>query len=161
MASNTEDSPGEGSPGVVALPPLVYLGFLLAGGIVEFLVPMDNLPQVVQFPLGGVLAVASFLIVLPTMRRFRRAGTPFDVYKQASELITSGPNRFSRNPGYLALALLYAGISIAADSIWMLALLLPTVLVIHFGVILREERHLEALFGSEYLEYKARVRRWI
>lgn len=156
MASDKVDNPG-----VVALPPLVYLAFLLAGGLAEFLAPVDTLPYAVQFPVGGVLAVAAFAIVIPAMRLFRRAGTPFDVYKQASALVTTGPNRFSRNPGYLALTLLHAGISIAVDSIWMLALLLPAVLVIHFGVILREEAHLEALFGSEYVDYKARVRRWI
>ncbi len=41
-------------------------------------------------------------------------------------------------------------------------LLLPVALfVIHRGVIEREERYLERVFGEDYLSYKTRVRRWV
>lgn len=92
---------------------------------------------------------------------FRSARTSFDVRKPTTVLITDGPFRFSRNPGYLALSLLYAGIAVIADSLWVLALLAPALFVMHYGVIAREELYLERKFGSQYLEYKARVRRWL
>jgi protein-S-isoprenylcysteine O-methyltransferase Ste14 len=48
-----------------------------------------------------------------------------------------------------------------ANALWSL-LLLPVVLVLmHFLVILPEERNLEQQFGEEYRAYKARVRRWL
>ena len=48
-----------------------------------------------------------------------------------------------------------------AASNWSLVLLLPTLAVIHFGVIVREERYLEGKFGAAYLSYQAAVRRWL
>jgi protein-S-isoprenylcysteine O-methyltransferase Ste14 len=41
-------------------------------------------------------------------------------------------------------------------------ILLPAVLVVvDWGVIRREERYLEERFGSDYTEYRRRVRRWL
>jgi protein-S-isoprenylcysteine O-methyltransferase Ste14 len=97
----------------------------------------------------------------PVLMRFRRAGTPFDVRKRASALITDGPYRFSRNPSYVALTLLYVGLGVILNNAWVLLLVIPVLLVMHFGVVLREERHLEAVFGEEYVWYKLAVRRWL
>lgn len=97
----------------------------------------------------------------PVLRRFRRAGTPFDVRKPASALITEGPYRFSRNPSYVSLTLLYLGIGILLNNGWILILVAPVFLVMDLWVVRREERHLEAKFGEEFLRYKAAVRRWL
>ncbi len=43
----------------------------------------------------------------------------------------------------------------------MLALAGLAVVVMHYGVILREERYLQRRFGAEYERYKASVRRWL
>jgi protein-S-isoprenylcysteine O-methyltransferase Ste14 len=75
--------------------------------------------------------------------------------------VTDGPYRLTRNPGYLGMTLLYAGIAIAADAVWALAPLPVAIAVIDRGVIAREERYLERTFGAPYTEYKRRVRRWI
>ncbi len=147
--------------GVIALPPLIYLGFLAAGAALEYLVPTDTLPEAVQFPLGIAFSLIGAAIMPFVLPLFRKAGTPFDVRKPATALITGGAFRFSRDPAYLALTLLYAGIAIAADSIWVLGLLIPTVVIMHYGVIRPEERHLESRFGEEYLRYKRAVRRWL
>ena len=58
------------------------------------------------------------------------------------------------------LAVLVAGVAVLADSVFVLAMLYPVLLVIRYGVIAREERYLEEKFGQEYLDYKAVVRRW-
>ncbi|MFI5210728.1 MAG: methyltransferase family protein, partial [Gemmatimonadales bacterium] len=69
--------------------------------------------------------------------------------------------RFSRNPMYVGMTLLYLGIALWANSLWPL-LLLPAVLVVmRRGVIAREEAYLERRFGDEYRSYRARVRRWL
>ncbi len=95
------------------------------------------------------------------LRRFSRAGTTFNVSKPASALITEGPYRFSRNPSYVSLTLLYLGIGILLNNGWILILVAPVFLVMDLWVVRREERHLEARFGEEFLRYKAAVRRWL
>jgi len=95
------------------------------------------------------------------MRTIEKAGTPIRTDRPVERLVTDGPFRYTRNPGYLGLAMLYAGIAVLRNSLWAI-LLLPVVLyVIQREVIGREERYLERTFGEEYLAYKARVRRWV
>jgi protein-S-isoprenylcysteine O-methyltransferase Ste14 len=62
---------------------------------------------------------------------------------------------------YLALALLFAGIGVLADSGWLGLLLVPFLGVLRVGVIAREERYLERKVGGRYRAYRARVRRWL
>ncbi len=63
-------------------------------------------PAVVLIALAG-------LLVAPTVMRFRKADTPFsDFRKPATTLIMDGPYRYSRNPAYLALTLLYLGVGV-------------------------------------------------
>jgi protein-S-isoprenylcysteine O-methyltransferase Ste14 len=89
------------------------------------------------------------------------ADTTLRIDKSVSSLVQAGPFRYSRNPGYLSLTMLYAGTAILRNALWAI-LLLPLVLcVIQREVIEREERYLERIFGEEYLAYKRRVRRWV
>ena len=108
-----------------------------------------------------IVVIVSVLIMPPVLRRFRRAATPFDVRKAASTLITDGPYRFSRNPAYQSLKLLYVGIGLFLNNGWVLILVVPVLLVMDLWVVRREEEHLEAKFGNEYRNYKAEVRRWL
>jgi protein-S-isoprenylcysteine O-methyltransferase Ste14 len=59
------------------------------------------------------------------------------------------------------MTMMYAGIAALANALWAIVFLPVALLVIQRGVIEREERYLERKFGEEYLNYKARVRRWI
>ena len=91
----------------------------------------------------------------------RGADTTIRTDKPVSSLIQDGPFRYSRNPGYVALTMLYAGIAVRRNALWAILLLPVVVYVIQREVIVREERYLERTFGEEYLNYKARVRRWV
>lgn len=82
-------------------------------------------------------------------------------YQPTTAIVTEGPYRFTRNPIYLSLAVLYAGLEVMANALWSLLLLLAVMLIIHYAVILPEERYLEQKFGEEYRSYKAKVRRWL
>jgi protein-S-isoprenylcysteine O-methyltransferase Ste14 len=76
-------------------------------------------------------------------------------------IVESGPYRFTRNPIYLGMFLGLIGLAIAFDNLWLLMMLLPFALVIHYGVVAREEAHLERKFGDAYRGYRSRVRRWL
>ena len=49
----------------------------------------------------------------------------------------------------------------AMDNLWLLLVAVPFALVIHYGVVAREEAYLERKFGDVYLAYRSRVRRWL
>jgi protein-S-isoprenylcysteine O-methyltransferase Ste14 len=86
------------------------------------------------------------------------ASVPCAVQEPTSSLVVEGPYRCTRNPIYLGFRFCYGKITALVNSPPS-ALLLPFVLiVIQRGVIEREERYLELIFGEEYLRYKARFR---
>ncbi len=152
---------GKDTAGVIAPPPLIYFAFLLIGLGADRLWPVAVLPQVARYAAGiGVIAL-SLALVISAFRQFRRHKTSFKPHEPSTALITEGPYRYSRNPMYLALSLLYAGLSITADGPWTLALLVPLLIVMHYGVILREERYLERKFADAYRRYKSSTRRWL
>jgi protein-S-isoprenylcysteine O-methyltransferase Ste14 len=149
------------NPGAVAPPPLIYLGPLVLGLLLNGRFPVPFLPhgltRVLGWPLlgGGVLLMNWFFWTL------RSAGTPINPENPMSSLVTSGPFRYIRNPGYLSMAMIYAGIASLANALWAVLLLPAVLVVIRRGVIEREEHYLERRFGEEYLHYKTRLRHWI
>ncbi len=166
MTEVPEPGPGHGAaqqdaPGVIARPPLIYLGFLALGLALDWLWPNPLLPEMLRYILGGALIGLGLALALASIRCFKAAGTNFDTQKPATAILSDGPYRISRNPIYVGLTAAYAGIGIALDAPWVWVLLIPTLVVMHYGVILREERYLERKFGKEYLDYKTSVRRWI
>ena len=145
---------------VVAPPPLIFLGALGAGLALEAALPSADVPAAVGVPLGIALVTAGGALAGSFVRSFRRARTPI-AFQRVSHLVTSGPYRVSRNPGYLGMALTVAGIGALVPAPWVLAPLALAVAVVDRGVIAREERYLEQRFGGEYDAYRSRVRRWI
>jgi protein-S-isoprenylcysteine O-methyltransferase Ste14 len=56
---------------------------------------------------------------------------------------------------------LQLGIALLINGMMPLVFLLPLILLLHFGVIKREERYLAVKFGDDYLSFKNRTRRWL
>ena len=150
-------------PGVIAPPPLIYLGFLLAGYGVGQLVsePSLGLDVSLRRGLAFVLVIAGLLLDGIAAGTFRRLGTPPEPWKPTTALATGGLYKFSRNPIYVGFAITYAGFAMAMDSPVALALLVPCQMVVDRFVIQREERYLSAKFGAEYQAYQGKVRRWL
>jgi protein-S-isoprenylcysteine O-methyltransferase Ste14 len=151
---------GGDNPGVVAPPPFIYAGTLAAGLLLNRLRPTPFLPRGLRL-FGLVSIVGGLLLGLWGVREMRRAETNIDPYRPVHAIVEQGPFRFSRNPLYLSMTLIYCGISAFANAL-LPFLMLPGVLaVMRKGVIEREELYLEEKFGEKYLSYKGRVRRWI
>jgi protein-S-isoprenylcysteine O-methyltransferase Ste14 len=146
---------------VIAPPPLIYLGGLALGFVLEALLPSASVPAAVRWPVGGALVLGGSALMASFLGAFRRARTPVDPRRATTAIVTTGPYRFTRNPGYLGMALLSAGIALLGGALWPLLTLAAAVVLIDRGVIAREERYLEGRFGDEYLAYKARARRWL
>lgn len=149
------------NPGVVAPPPLIYLGSLVLGLLLNRMFPVPFLPRGMARVLGWSLLGGGALLMSWFVWTMRRADTPIDPRESVSNLVTDGPFRYTRNPGYLSMMFIYAGLTSLANALWAILLLPATLVAIQRGVIEREERYLERKFGDEYLRYKARVRRWV
>ena len=93
--------------------------------------------------------------------KFRRMKTTFDVRKSPSAFIADGLYRFSRNPSYVALVLLFTGLGVVLSNVWVLIWLVPATAIVDRFVIPEEERRLELAFGDQYRAYKSQVRRWL
>ena len=147
--------------GVLAPPPLIYLGALALGLLLDKKLPIPFLPRSISRALGWPLLVGGVSLMSWFFFTLRRADSPIDPREPVSNLATDGPFRYTRNPAYLSMAMIYAGISSLANAFSSILLLPAVLVVIQRGVIEREERYLERKFGQEYLRYKDQVRRWI
>lgn len=147
--------------GVVAPPPLIFAGGLALALLARAVVPAPRLPQRAAVAVGSALVVGGAGLLAWFARSLRRAGTPLEPWEPTSRLVTDGPYRYSHNPDYLAMALVFAGLAALANAFWAVLLLPATLLVIQRGVIDREERYLARLFGEEYARYRGRVGRWL
>jgi protein-S-isoprenylcysteine O-methyltransferase Ste14 len=155
MADNQDN------PGIRVPPPLIYLVPLVAGLVLDRRLHLPFLPRGVARGLGWSLLGGGVTLNAWFLKTIRKADVPIRTDKPVPRLTTEGPFRYSRNPSYLALALIYAGIASLRNSLWAMFLLPPVVMIMQHDVIGREERYLERAFGEEYLAYKAQVRRWV
>lgn len=157
MQDNMQDIPG-----VIAPPPLIYAGTLAVGLLLHLAFPVRLLPRsLARFLFGGLLSGMAVFFGRSAFQEMRRARTNVSPFEPVTALVVEGPFRFTRNPIYLSLTLLYGGIAILANAFWALLLLPVVLMVMRRGVIEREEQYLERKFGQEYLHYKQRVRRWL
>jgi protein-S-isoprenylcysteine O-methyltransferase Ste14 len=149
------------NPGIQVPPPLIYLLALLLGLLLDRRLHVPFLPRRVARVLGWPLVGGGMALAAWFARTMRGADTTLRPDKPVSSLVQDGPFRYSRNPGYLSLTMLYTGIAIRRNALWAILLLPLALYVIQREVIEREERYLKRTFGEEYLSYKRKVRRWV
>jgi len=145
------------SSGVRIFPPAIHLVAIAIGFLLQWAVPIRI--SGLRIPGFVLLAIALGLIVW-TAILMSRAGTTPNPTRPTTALLIGGPFRFTRNPMYLAWELIVIGVGLAANAPWVMVMAVPAALLTRRLVIDKEERYLESKFGTEYLNYKSRVRRW-
>ncbi|MGV3527277.1 MAG: methyltransferase family protein [Flavisolibacter sp.] len=153
----------KGHPGVYIPPPLLYAAFFFAAILLEKFLPFSRhffltTPATV---LGIIFIAASLLFNVPALRQFFQTKNTLVTIRPAHSLQTTGIYAISRNPMYVSLFLLYVGLAFLFGNWWNFIVLPLLIVVIQQYVIRREECYLDQRFGEEYLDYKARVRRWL
>jgi len=148
-------------PAVIGVPLVFYAIAFVAGLLANWIVPQFIASPQFVIPIGGVLLTVGALLAVWGKRTMQHAGTSVSPLLPAKSLVTTGPFRFTRNPLYLARTLLYVALALLMDTPWPLLTLVPVVLLIHYGVVIPEERYLAARFGHTYENYRMRVRRWL
>ena len=156
MANDERDNPGIKVP-----PPLIYLLPLVSGLLLDRRLHVPFLPSAMRRIIGWTLIGGGVLLGGWFRKTMGDADAPVRTDKPVPRLTTDGPFRYTRNPGYLSMAMIYTGIAVLRNSLWAI-LFLPVVLyIIQREVIGREERYLERTFDEEYQAYKTKVRRWV
>ena len=155
---------GRDTAGVIAPPPLIALAVLLVGLALDWFSPVGVagavFPRSARTVIGGALIVAAAWAVARALLRFRLAGTPPEPWRATTALVIRGIYRRTRNPIYQGFGLFVLGVAFALASDWTFLLLPFGALVMHVGVVLREERYLTAKFGDDYRHYKQSVPRY-
>jgi protein-S-isoprenylcysteine O-methyltransferase Ste14 len=147
--------------GVIAPPPLIYALTLVLSLLLHQRLPLPLVPHKAKKLLGSILIGGAIVPSILALGKMRKAGTNIAPTQPTTALIVEGPYRFTRNPIYLGMTLLYTSIAVLANSLWPILLLPGVLFVITRGVIEREEAYLAQKFGAPYLAYKTKVRRWL
>ncbi len=149
--------------GVTVSPVLTIAPPLVAGLLLHFLwTQLRIFPEWwIGLAVGWPLVVAGVLLLAWSVRTMFRAGVDPDPNEPTSAIVATGPYALSRNPIYVSFNVVYVGIAFIVNTVWPIAVLPVGIALLYHGVIARDERYLERVFGDEYLKYKVRVRCWI
>lgn len=125
------------------------------------LLPLPFFPSLPSRIIGAILFVGGFFLGFPALRGMLREHTSPNPHRPTTRLVFDGTFRITRNPMYLGMLISYAGMSIFFQNPWFLLFLPILVWLFTTWVIIPEEKYLEDKFGKEYMDFKARVHRWI
>lgn len=148
------------------LPGRAVVAFLLMPGLVAFVVPwllLDGRVSVRAFdPLGLVPLTLGTALLLWCVALFYVEGrgtlAPWDPPRT---LVTSRVYRLSRNPMYVAVALVLCGWALAFRSPVLAVYALGVAIAFHLRVVFYEEPWLMRRHGEQWMAYRAEVPRWL
>jgi|TARA_B110000285_G_scaffold149490_1_gene166885 protein-S-isoprenylcysteine O-methyltransferase Ste14 len=149
------------NPGVKIPPPIIFIGFGLFGGLINYLKPLTITGPSWLVYLGVLILIGSFLGFGYMINFYKKNETEIEPTKTTFKIITSGLYRHSRNPVYIILCAGPVGLGFIFMTYWAIFAFIPALIVIYFTAVKKEEQYLEKKFGQEYLDYKKKVRRWI
>lgn len=148
-------------PGVILPPPLLYAGAFVLSLALNWAWPVPILSHPAIRWTGATVLLLGIALNLWGARSMMKARTPINPYRPVTTVVGSGAFRLSRNPLYVGLDLIFLGLTLILNNLWGALALLAVLVVMHYGVIRREERYLEARFGEPYRQYFATVRRYL
>ena len=149
------------NPRVHVPPPLLYVAAMGLGAWLSSRWPWPIGGGVVRMVAAYALLGVAVAIVVGSFTHFWSRGTSVLPIRPATALVVAGPYRFTRNPMYVAMAILTIAVALWLNSWWIVLLLVPALVAVVRFVIRREEEYLVRRFGAEYQAYMRRVRRWL
>ncbi len=148
-------------PKFIFNPILLLVLAMILTWLLGWWIPLPFLPKTLSQITGALLFIGGILFGLPAFRGMLKAGTTPDPRRPVTALVLDRSFRITRNPMYLHMVMAYLGLFIFLQNAWFILILPLLVWLMTIWVIIPEERYLEARFGEQYLDFKARVRRWL
>jgi len=108
---------------------------------------------------GFSIITFSLVILLATLLHFKNSLRFGLDENNRGKLVTTGIFSISRNPFFLSLDLYFLGIAILLPSVLFVGFSVLAIISIHF-FILKEEKFMRKIYGSEYEKYAQKVRRY-
>lgn len=143
------------------IPPTYFNLFIPSAIVLHFVMPIRRIIHPPANTIGLALIALGLGLNMWSVRTMKRAKTTTDFNKTPDRLVLEGPFRFSRHPIYLSGVILSTGVAITLGSLVTFTFPIALFILLDRLYIPVEEKSLEMLFGSPYLDYKTRVRRWI
>jgi protein-S-isoprenylcysteine O-methyltransferase Ste14 len=150
-------------PDVMVFPPVIPLATLTLACVLQWLAPLGFVAGVatpVRIGIGLIIAGAGLLTTSAGRRALIKHGTNVNPSQPTTVLVTDGIFGRTRNPLYVGVSVALCGLALLFDLDWVLLLIVPSVVLLHFAVVVREERYLEQKFGDAYRRYRERVPRY-
>ena len=153
----------EDHPGIYIPPALIFAGIFVIGYLIQKLIIINNS----FFESDGIKTAGIFFFLIALFLLFRgvwkfiATGNTLITMQPANSLQSTGIYKFTRNPMYLGLILLYLSLTCFIGNWWNIILLPILILILEMYVIKREEKYLERRFGESYVDYKKKVRKWV
>ena len=142
------------------MPPIWLVLFIVLCWLQARFVPIGDFGSLGNW-LGIFLVVIGIVITIASVREFTTARTSIIPRETPTNIIRTGVFRYSRNPIYLADALILLGAGLWFDAVAFIVLVPLFVVIIQRRFIVGEENELMREFPEEFIEYKASVRRWL
>jgi protein-S-isoprenylcysteine O-methyltransferase Ste14 len=110
---------------------------------------------------GTAMLAAGVVLNVWAERLFRKSGVGVCPFSPVPNLVGTGPYRLTRNPMYLGMVLLSAGVALITGLYWNLWPAAALAVWLHVRFVLPEEEFLRDRLGVCYLEYASRNPRWL
>ena len=147
------------SPPVMIHPPILFgVGFFAGLALDIWLGLSFGVGEMTK--IGYLFIAAGFALIGWCVWHLRAADTNVPTNLPTTALVTTGPYKNTRNPIYIALTVAFLGMASLLDAPLAMLALIPILVILHVGVVVREERYLLEKFGEAYEEYVARTKRY-
>lgn len=142
-------------------PPKIAMALVAAAFSLHWLFPVWEGVRFSSSIMGVVVGLFGFVIMIWGWWLFQQGNVAICPTARTEKLIFSGPYRFSRNPMYLGIVTLLLGIAVYMGTPPFFLAVAIYFIILNSVFVPFEEQKLEGAFGSQYIEYKERVRRWL
>ena len=150
-------------PETIVFPPLIPLATLVIACALQWMTPLGwiaSLEPQVRMGVGLLVIFAGLAMTAAGQRALMKNGTNVSPSQPTTRLVTDGVFARTRNPLYVGGSLALCGVAVIFALDWMLLLMIPSCIVLHFAVVRREELYLEQKFGEAYRCYRTNVPRY-